>query len=174
MATYQLDTPMGQTLDLLLFYDVTNSGDLLQSMQNGTLQPELAFINASLVPDPFPVLAAAHKTLLALRRASLVTRNAHSELIYNISGSKHITESFRRCGITENSTYVLVARFDATPEELEAVRGLVQGTEINVEELEKRADKSLIQKHYKISSLELEVSSLADAITCRIAARDAM
>jgi hypothetical protein len=29
-------------------------------------------------------------------------------------------------------------------------------------------------QHYKITPAELEISSLADAITCRIAARDAL
>ncbi|MCO5605676.1 hypothetical protein L7F22_059859 [Adiantum nelumboides] len=137
-------------------------------------QPVVITQQKTQVPELFPLLVAAHKTLLALSRSTLVTRTLHSELIYNFSGSKHITESLRRCGLSENSTYVLVARFNATVEELEAARGLVKGKEITLEELEKRSDTSLIQKHFKISSLELEVSSLADAVACRIAARDAM
>jgi hypothetical protein len=42
------------------------------------------------VPDVFPVLAAAHKALLSKARESLTTRTLHSELVYNISGSKHV------------------------------------------------------------------------------------
>ncbi|CAN4107701.1 unnamed protein product [Withania somnifera] len=110
-----------------------------------TLEPEAAFLNASLIPDVFPVLAAAHKTLVAKSRDSLTTRTLHSELVYNYSGSKHISESSKRCGIADNRSYILAARFGASTDE-----------------------------HYKISNLELEVSSLADAITCRIAARDAL
>eukprot|EP00250_Pteridium_aquilinum_P009124 c18457_g1_i1 orf=384-908(-) len=174
MAIFELDTHPGQTLALLLFSDVTNSRELLQAVQTGSLELDFALFNASLVPDMFPLLVAAHKTLLALSRSSLVTRTLHSELIYNFSGSKHITESLKRCGLSESSNYVLAARFNATVEELEAARGLMKGKEINLEELEKRADRPLIQKHFKVSSLELEVSSLADAIACRIAARDAM
>lgn len=87
-------------------------------MQAGTLEPEVAFLNASLVsasghridassllyfwfpdiyhlqlrqiPDVFPVLAAAYKTLVAKSRESLTTRTLHSELVYNYSGSKHV------------------------------------------------------------------------------------
>jgi EKC/KEOPS complex subunit CGI121/TPRKB len=93
-------------------------------MQSGKLEPEVAFLNASLVrsdfllmcsasltvcsvyrgfswvtyalfhklqvPDVFPVLAAAHKSLLSKARESLTTRTLHSELVYNISGSKHV------------------------------------------------------------------------------------
>ena len=84
------------------------------------------------------------------------------------------------------------------------VEKLIGGTEIDLEELEARADHSQIKKvycnldsrihnqyhlilccyqmtvlfsspqHYKISSQELEISSVPDAITCRIAARDAL
>ncbi|KAH7286728.1 hypothetical protein KP509_32G020400 [Ceratopteris richardii] len=146
----------------------------MHAAQTRSLDPEISLFNASMIPDVFPLLAAAHKALLSLRRSSLVTRSLHSELIYNFSGSKHITESFKRCGINETSNYILVARFNPTIEEIEAAKDLVKGKEIHLEELEKHADKQLIQKHFKISSLELEFSSLADAVTCRIAARDAM
>lgn len=174
MAEYKLDDKTGTTLHLLLFSDVTNSKELLDYMQAGTLDPELAFLNALLIPDVFPVLAAAHKSLLAKCRGCLTTKTVHSELVYNYSGSKHITESLKRCGINDGTTYILVARFNATPDELEATRRLIHGTEISLSELPVRADKAQIQKHYKVSSLELGISSLADAIVCRIAVRDAL
>ncbi|XVE93357.1 hypothetical protein REPUB_Repub01dG0185000 [Reevesia pubescens] len=164
----------GNTLSLALFTDVINSKELLESMQAGKLDPEVAFLNASLIPDVFPVLAAAHKTLIAKSRESLTTRTLHSELVYNYSGSKHITESLKRCGISDNSSYVLAARFNASLDEMKAVENLINGKEIDLEELEGRADQAQIQKHYKISGPELRVSTLADAITCRIAARDAL
>lgn len=164
----------GNTLSLSLFTDVANSKELLESMQAGKLDPEVAFLSASLIPDVFPVLAAAHKTLVANSRESLTTRTLHSELVYNYSGSKHITESLKRCGISGSSSYVLAARFNASPDEMKAVEKLINGKEIDLEELEGRADQAQIQKHYKISGPELGVSTLADAITCRIAARDAL
>jgi EKC/KEOPS complex subunit CGI121/TPRKB len=94
MAEFELDTHPGRRLHLLLFVDVKNSRGLVQAMQAGTLVPELAFFNASLVPDTFPVLAAAHKAVLSQTRGSLVTRTLHSELIYNYSGSKHVSFFF--------------------------------------------------------------------------------
>lgn len=42
------------------------------------------------IPDVFPLLAAAHKTLVSKSRESLTTRTLHSELVYNYSGSKHV------------------------------------------------------------------------------------
>lgn len=171
MKVFDID---GTTLCLALFDEVTNSKELLDLMQAGTLEPELALLNALLIPEIFPVLAAASKTLLAKSRQSLTTRTPHSELVYNYSGSKHISESLKRCGISENSTYVLVARFAASADEMAAIEKLIKGKEIGLEEMEGKADKAQIQKHYKISAAELGISSLADAITCRIASRDAL
>ncbi|KAL0412541.1 UNVERIFIED_CONTAM: EKC/KEOPS complex subunit Tprkb [Sesamum radiatum] len=176
----------GATLSLALFADVTNSKELLDLMQAGTLEPEVAFLNASLIPDVFPVLAAAYKTHVAKSRESLTTRTLHSEIVYNYSGSKHISESLKRCGISDSTSYILVARFGASSDEIDkqnnftaapqmtVIKGLIKGTEIGLEELAGRADQSQIQKHYKISALELGISSVSDAITCRIAARDAL
>ncbi|KAL8540349.1 hypothetical protein ACS0TY_001817 [Phlomoides rotata] len=171
MKTFEVG---GSTISLALFVDVTNSKELLELMQAGTLEPEVAFLNASLIPDVFPILAAASKTLVAKSRDLLTTRTLHSELVYNYSGSKHISESLKRCGISDSTTYILVARFGASADEMTVIRGLVKGNEVGLEELEKRADQALIQKQFKITALELGISSVSDAITCRIAARDAL
>ncbi|XP_076886510.1 uncharacterized protein LOC143536389 [Bidens hawaiensis] len=164
----------GTTLAVALFSDVTNSKELLELMQAGTLEPEVALLNASLIPDIFPALAAAHKTFVSKSRDSLTTCTLHSELVYNYSGSKHISESLKRCGISDTTTYVLVARFGASEEEMIAIKTLIKGKEIDLEELEGRANKPQILKHYKITGVELGISTLGDAITCRIAARDAL
>ncbi|CAH2076853.1 unnamed protein product, partial [Thlaspi arvense] len=85
-----------------------------------------------------------------------------------------ITESLKRCGISESSTYILAARFNASPLEMEEVAKLINGKEIDLEELKTQANQPQILKHYKITSQELVISSLGDAIVCRIAARDAL
>ncbi|OVA15810.1 WEB family [Macleaya cordata] len=96
----------------------------------------------------------------------------HFEILIEID--EKITESLKRCGISDSSTYVLAARFGSSLDEIKAVEKLINGKEIDLEELAAGANITQIQKHYKISGLELGISSLADAITCRIAARDAL
>ncbi|CAA7019902.1 unnamed protein product [Microthlaspi erraticum] len=172
MKIFNLDR--GNTLSVSLFTDVTNSKELLNSMLDGSLKLEVSCLNASLIPDIFPVLAAAQKALVSKSRDSLSTRTLHSELVYNYSGSKHITESLKRCGISETSTYIIAARFNASPAEMEEVAKLVNGKEIELDELKTLANQTQILKHYKITSQELGISSLGDAIVCRIAARDAL
>lgn len=46
------------------------------------------------IPDVFPVLAAAYKSLVAKSRGALITRTPHSELVYNYSGSKHVCSNY--------------------------------------------------------------------------------
>ncbi|MBA0649382.1 hypothetical protein Goklo_016951 [Gossypium klotzschianum] len=70
----------GNTLSLTLFIDVTNSRELKESMQAGKLDPEVSFLNASLIPDVFPVLVAACKALSPV----------HSEFVYSYLVSKHV------------------------------------------------------------------------------------
>lgn len=163
----------GNIVSLALFTDVSNSRELLGSIQAGTLEPEVALLNASLIPNVFPVLAAAYNALIANSRATLTTRTLYSELVFNYSGSKHITESLKRCGISDKTTYILVVHFGVSTE-IKDLEKVIKGKIIDLEELEARADKAQILKHYKITNQELAISSLSDAITCRIAVRDAL
>ncbi|CAI0557284.1 unnamed protein product [Linum tenue] len=153
MKVFQIDG--NNTLSLALFAEVANSKELLDSMQAGNLELEVSFMNASLIPDVFPILAAAHKAFVSKSRDSLTTRTLHSELVYNISGSKHLHVCPR------SSLQCLAGRYES-------------GRNVDLEELESRANQAQILKHYKISAMELGISSLADAITCRIASRDAL
>lgn len=59
-------------------------------MQAGALTPEAALANAALVPDPLVLHAAAYKALAAQARGGLRTRSLHAELVFNLSGSKHV------------------------------------------------------------------------------------
>ncbi|XP_078170376.1 EKC/KEOPS complex subunit tprkb-like protein [Carex rostrata] len=162
------------TLSVALYADVTNSKELVELMQSGKMEPEVALLNASLVLDIFPVLAAAHKALVSKSRESLTTRTLHSELVYNYAASKHIRESLKRCGISDQTSYILAARFNATDDEMALVANLINGKEIDLEELEPRSNRDQILKHYKVPPQELAISSISDAITCRIAAIDAL
>ncbi|GAQ87805.1 hypothetical protein KFL_003780110 [Klebsormidium nitens] len=164
---YKFDDFPGRTLHILLFEQVANSKFLLELLQSAKLVPEVALMNAALIPDGFPLLAAAHSALLTQSRGQLRSKTLHSELVLNYAGSKHITESFRRIGVGNDTAYLLLARFDATPDEMHAARALVDGTEVALTELEARADRDLIQKTFKLTAQELQVSSLADAIVFR-------
>jgi len=106
------------------------------------------------------------------RRQKLTTQTLHSELVFNLAGSKHITDALTRFGVTDASTTLLVARFDASADDLAALRALVKGTEVDVAGLEALRDQAAMRKAFKCSDQELHVGSLCDAALCKFAARD--
>ncbi|KAG5244150.1 EKC/KEOPS complex [Salix suchowensis] len=100
----------------------------LSELTRASIEPvRFKFSSTSFIPDVFPLLAAAYKTLIAKSRDSLTTRTLHSELVYNYSGSKHITESLKRCGISDSTIYILAARFNASLDEMKAAEKLING-----------------------------------------------
>eukprot|EP00240_Pyramimonas_obovata_P007390 CAMPEP_0118935438 /NCGR_PEP_ID=MMETSP1169-20130426/15644_1 /TAXON_ID=36882 /ORGANISM="Pyramimonas obovata, Strain CCMP722" /LENGTH=173 /DNA_ID=CAMNT_0006878479 /DNA_START=94 /DNA_END=615 /DNA_ORIENTATION=+ len=169
---YQFESHKERKLTVLTFKDVTNSGVLLKQIIAGNLGVEASFFNASLIPDITPIIAAANKALFAESRGKLVTRTLYSEIIFNVSGSKHITETLKRWGISESSTGLVVAKFDATPAELQIIRDSVKGSEIDNADVGQLMDLKATKKAYHIADPELQVGSLTDAILTRIAVRD--
>ncbi|KAL4440542.1 hypothetical protein ABPG75_003543 [Micractinium tetrahymenae] len=168
---WQLDLP-GHTLTVALFKDVTNASSLREQVMAGSLEPECALVNAALVPDALVLRAAAQKALAAQQRGALRCKTAHAELVFNLSGSKHIGETLQRYGINPECKHLLAARFDATPAEAAALRGLVAGTPAPLSELPQLADEGLLKKYLKVTAEELSVGGLAEAQLMRIAARD--
>ncbi|PRW39074.1 EKC KEOPS complex subunit Tprkb [Chlorella sorokiniana] len=162
----------GHSLTVVLFKDVTNSKELRDAVQAGSLSPECALANATLVPDLLVLHAAAYKALAASQRGELRTRSLHAELVFSLSGSKHIAETLGRYGINPDCRHILAARFDALPDEVQQMRSLVAGSPAPLAELPSLAEQQQLKKYLKVSQEELAIGSLADAQLMRIAARD--
>jgi EKC/KEOPS complex subunit CGI121/TPRKB len=64
--------------------------ELREQVVRGALVPECGLANAALVPDLFVLQVAAHNALLAQSREALKTRSLHSELVFNLSGSRQV------------------------------------------------------------------------------------
>ncbi|KAK9863418.1 hypothetical protein WJX84_001340 [Apatococcus fuscideae] len=159
------------SLSVWLFCDVQNSRELREQIVEGALEPEAAFIKASMVPDLFIIRLAAYQALLAHHNGSLTTRSLHSELLFNLSGSKHIAESLKKFGVSEGCSSLLVARFDAASNDGDQIATYVQGNLTPISGLSSCADPQAIKEAYKILPLELELGSLADAVCGRMSTR---
>jgi EKC/KEOPS complex subunit CGI121/TPRKB len=104
----------------------------------------------------------------------LTTKTIHSELVFNLSGTRNVAESFRRFGVTEKSDQVLVCVFDADVALVATATQSVEGTPTPITQLGTHlevSDLTLIKKYYKIQDLELKSSTLVDAIVSRIATK---
>lgn len=69
---------------------VASCSALRDKVLAGSLEPECALVNAALVPDAIVLRAAAEKALMAKQRGTLRCKSAHAELVFNLSGSKHV------------------------------------------------------------------------------------
>lgn len=105
-------------------------------------------------------------------RSKLTTHSLHSELVFNLAGSKHIRESLTNFGISETTTCVLVARFNATPEDLAQLRDRVDGTEVPASELAQHLDSAAAQKAFRCSAHDMTTGSLVDHALCKVAIKD--
>lgn len=161
----------------MLFKNVTNAGDVHAALLARTLEPELALLNPTPVASLWHVQLAAHKALVSVARGSLTTHGLHSEVVFNLSASKHITEGLRRFGMAPDATAVLVCRFDATAEEVAKIQALVAGELVDAEaELSGLTDRAMLKRYYRPGEIECKdgVGTVEDAIASRIGAREVM
>ena len=57
---------------------------------SGGLPVDAALINAELLPDLFALHVSAYKALEASASGKLRARSLHAELVFGLSGSKHV------------------------------------------------------------------------------------
>ncbi|KAE8896524.1 hypothetical protein PF005_g4261 [Phytophthora fragariae] len=161
-----------RTLHVGYYTDVKNGPALRQGLLDK--QFDAALLNAQLIAGPFQVHAAASRALLCDASGRRTTRSLHAELVFNMSGSRNVSESFKRFGVSDDTSAVVLCVFDADEAALEQAEALVDGMQLPFEELGTHltdADVKLLKKFYKISEQELTHSSLVDAATCRIATK---
>ncbi|KAF0706787.1 hypothetical protein DYB37_003219 [Aphanomyces astaci] len=162
----------GRTLHVAYYTDVKNSASLLHKILSNELN--VALINADTVVSLFQVHAAASRALLSVQNHSMTTNSLHSELVFNLSGTRNVTDSLRRFGISNQATQVLVCVFDdATALDTVGIDGVLKP----VTSIENHAHLTpehiqVLKKHYKIQDLELQVTTLSDAIVSRIATKN--
>jgi len=174
MKEFKFELFPNHSLHLFLFNEVKNSNELLKKLQKFEL--ELAMMNAEVIPDIFPVLVAANKSLYGFETKNMTTKNIHSELVFNISGGKHITSAIKKFGITSKSNMILVGIFDATKEKLEEIPKLIKGELVDSnalnDQLSKTFNKTQAKKVYKITEEEFATKGIVASIVIRIAVRE--
>lgn len=62
-------------------------------VMSGSLEPEASIIDAAMVQEPMVLLAAAGIVLHNYKKNALRARSLHAELVYTLSGSKHVRKS---------------------------------------------------------------------------------
>lgn len=142
-----------------LYQQVQNAASLHQQLLAGNTAFEYAFIDASMILSRTHVLAAAFRALNDDLCDRIKSRNVHSEMVFALSPNSNIGEAFRRFGVSDRTTDLLVIKVStlASLDVDEVQRHLdhnIKGRAVlfSDENLRSMADMDRIRKVYKIAS----------------------
>jgi EKC/KEOPS complex subunit CGI121/TPRKB len=160
LQTIQLShMPPGLALYVALYCDVKNAAFLRQQLLDGNADFEYAFIDASMILTSTHVLAASFRAMNDYLYGRLKSRNVHSEIVFALSPNNNIGEAFRKFGIGDTSSDLLVIKVATSPSvTLESVRSHLQSAvegksiEFNNQNLQAVSDLGKIRKAYKIAT----------------------
>jgi EKC/KEOPS complex subunit CGI121/TPRKB len=151
--------PPELALHVTLYRDVKNAAFLKQQLLDGNADFEYAFIDASMILTTTHVLAAAFRAMNDHLHERLKSRNVHSEIVFALSPNNNIGEAFRKFGMGDTTSHLLVIKVSTSPSVTsESVRSHLEGAikgvcvEFNNESLQAASDLGKIRKAYKIGS----------------------
>lgn len=169
--TERLDPSTGLHISMALLRNVKNSKVIKDKVVCGALQ--CSIMKPSLVAHPFQVIVAANKAASSQVFGSMVTKSIYTELLFNLSISKNISQSLIKFGINEGDEDILVATIHKDGiSSINDVIAEIEGDVVPLTDLQDICDFKLLHKSYKISENELKVTSLLDSIVSRIATSD--
>ncbi|XP_018616787.1 EKC/KEOPS complex subunit TPRKB isoform X2 [Scleropages formosus] len=164
----QLDLFPGYSVTQCLFKDVRNAAELRKSAVGGEIQG--ALINPSMI------VVAANKAFHLQKVGKMKTRSLYSEVIFNLSPTNNISESFKKFGIADNDNTVLIVLIHSKEDEyyIDDIRSKIDGEQIPVELISTLSDVPKIKKLYKVTAQEDCVGTLLEAVLCRMAVKDVL
>ena len=175
ITTFPFDLHPDHTVQCALITQVTNAKDLRSRLIKGEIKG--ALIKASLIIDIFPVLLSCNKALHMLKKKSMKTRSIYTEILLNLYPTTSINESLKHMGISDSEENVLLLMIHQTNEpaqDIQDVLAMISGHVQPLSALKSICDADAVKKLYKITPDELTIGSLTDAVTCRVATKDAL
>jgi len=114
---------------------------------------KFSFVNARLVTSILHIQTAITQALLAAAQNTLRTKTVHSEVIWALNPSNNITEAFRRYGVSDDSTALLVIRIDPleSSDVERRMNGVIEGTQAPISELADLTDWIAVKKYNKLN-----------------------
>merc|ERR1712049_98314 len=102
-----------------------------------------------------------------------LTKTVHTELIYNLSPTKKVTESLKIFGIREEIHDLIVVTFDDdNGEKLQNIKNVIQGDIKDLAELQDITDWNAIAQLHGISETKLDPEHIRDLLISKSAVKD--
>lgn len=163
-----LDILTNTKITIFLYRNVRNVSDIKRKLFAGEIQ--CAVLNPSLICSPFLIATAANKAMISKFRNTLTTRTIYTEVLYNLSPTRNISESLMKFGIDDELKNMIIIFLNnvENDDDFNKVLNIVDGEQVPINKLHEFNDISLIRKVYKISEAELKVSSLEDSILSKL------
>lgn len=169
----ELDEETGKFLTLYLFANVSNTDEIRKMVISGELK--CCVLKAGFIVDPFQVIVAANKAVVSEKYGKLTTRTLYSEILFNLSLSKNITNSLTKFGIDDKEENILLAVIHDAENADIAVKyplAIVKGERVTMSRLNRFCDVNAVKKIYKIEEAELKISTLIDCVVSKINTKD--
>ena len=161
----------GELCSVNLFRNVKNPLEIREKLMKGQL--DATVINAKLIPDILQIFVAANKAAKSRQNGKALTKTVHTELIYNLSPTKKVTESLKIFGISEKSQDLLVVTFDDdNGEKLQNIKNVIQGDIKDLAELPDITDWNEIAQLHGIIEAKLDPEHIRDLLISKSAVKD--
>ncbi|XP_075713352.1 EKC/KEOPS complex subunit TPRKB [Rhinoderma darwinii] len=173
-VTYRLDLFPQCKVTMLLFNNMKNASQLRKKAMDGSV--EGALLNPAMILDPLQVLVAVNKAVHLQLLGKMKTRTLNSEIIFNLSPTNNISEAFRKFGLSDNDSGVLVVLTDDGTRAIisQEIISHVEGQQIPLSHLSQLTDFTKVKKVYKITTEEEKIGSILDAIICRMSVKNVL
>uniref|UniRef100_A0A803JHB6 TP53RK-binding protein n=1 Tax=Xenopus tropicalis TaxID=8364 RepID=A0A803JHB6_XENTR len=142
--TYKLELFPDWKATLLLFKNVQNSADLRRKAIDGSVDGTL--LNPAMIVDPFQILVAVNKAIHLQMLGKMKTRTLNSEILFNLSPTNNISEAFKKFGLADNDSGVLVVLTEDGTKKSQEIISQIDGEQVPITALTEFTDIKKVKK----------------------------